>query len=282
MLARCGELLEWLVRTKAKFLTASLIELLRRIGVTPSGALTAIFFHIFFLDSRYGLRLKGGTAGSLTWAALLVGSSFLWRLNQFFFLFSPFLKLLKISLKFTKSTLMILLKIPINIYIISSVMHAFWLVLTYNLLEDRRIDDVIIKTFLILYYIKQIDSKLPCVCSVIDHRGRQNVVRTSVTHSATSRVPLFCSYHILTSSGIYYWTDARQLGIYLLNVASDTKLLCQIMSCLQLPTLKTQVYLYNMHNMFWLSRQMYIHCAKSKWMLMRYTSWKEWFISRKI
>ena len=26
-------------------------------------------------------------------------------------------------------------------------MHAFWLVLTYELLEDRRIDDVIIKTF---------------------------------------------------------------------------------------------------------------------------------------
>ena len=30
---------------------------------------------------------------------------------------------------------------------------------------------------------------LPCVCSVIDHRGRQNVVRTSVTHSAAPRVP---------------------------------------------------------------------------------------------
>ena len=58
---------------------------------------------------------------------------------------------------------------------------------------------------------------LPCVCSVIDHRGRQNVVRTSVTHSAEPRVPLFCSYHILTSSVIYYWTDARQRGIYLLN-----------------------------------------------------------------
>ena len=54
------------------------------------------------------------------------------------------------------------------------------------------------------YYIKQIDSMLPCVCSVIDHRGRQNVVRTSVTHSATPRAPLFCSYHILTSSVIYY------------------------------------------------------------------------------
>ena len=26
-------------------------------------------------------------------------------------------------------------------------MHAFWLVLTYDLLEDRRIDEVIIKTF---------------------------------------------------------------------------------------------------------------------------------------
>ena len=57
-----------------------------------SGALTAIFFHNFFLDSRYGLRLKGGTAGSQTWAALSVGSSFWWRLNQFFFLISPFFK----------------------------------------------------------------------------------------------------------------------------------------------------------------------------------------------
>ena len=31
-------------------------------------------------------------------------------------------------------------------------------------------------------------------------------------------MPLFCSYHILTSSVIYYWTDARQHGIYLLNI----------------------------------------------------------------
>ena len=34
-----------------------------------------------------------------------------------------------------------------RVYIISSVMYAFWLVLTYDLLEDRCIDDVIIKTF---------------------------------------------------------------------------------------------------------------------------------------
>ena len=58
-----------------------------------------------------------------------------------------------------------------------------------------------LKLFLILYYIKQIDSKLLCVCLVIDHRGRQHVVRTSMTHLA---VPLFCSYHILTSSVINY------------------------------------------------------------------------------
>ena len=72
-------------------------------------------------------------------------------------------------------------------------MHAFWLVLTYDLLEDRRIDDVIVKTFLILYYIKQIDSKLPCVCSVKDHRGRQNVVRTEKWHTRRSRVCHGCS-----------------------------------------------------------------------------------------
>ena len=95
-------------------------------------------------------------------------------------------------------------------------MQAFWLVLTYDLLEDRYINDVIIKTFLKLFFIKQIDSKLLCVCSAIDHRERQNVVRTSETHSVVPHVPLFCFYHILTSSVIYYWTDARQLGIYML------------------------------------------------------------------
>ena len=71
---------------------------------------------------------------------------------------------------------------------------------------------------LIFLLYEQIDSMLPCICPVIDHRGHQNVVRTSVTHSAVPRVPLFCSYHVLTSSVIYYWTDARQHGIYLLIV----------------------------------------------------------------
>ena len=52
--------------------------------------------------------------------------------------------------------------------------------------------------------IKQIDSMLPWVCSVIDHRGRQNVVKTTVTPSPAARVPLLCFYDILTSSVIYY------------------------------------------------------------------------------
>ena len=41
------------------------------------------------------------------------------------------------------------------------------------------------------HYIKQIDSMLPCVCSVMNHRGRQNVVRTSVTHSAIASCATF-------------------------------------------------------------------------------------------
>ena len=41
------------------------------------------------------------------------------------------------------------------------------------------------------YCIKQTDTILPCVCSVIYHRKRQNVVRTSVTHLARPHVPIF-------------------------------------------------------------------------------------------
>ena len=47
-------------------------------------------------------------------------------------------------------------------------------------------------------------------CSVID----QNVVRTKKWHMRCSWVCQWCSYHILTSSVIYYWSDAPQHGIY--------------------------------------------------------------------
>ena len=129
-----------------------------------------------------------------------------------------------------------------------------------------------LKLFKIICYIKQIDSKLPCVCSVIDHRGRQNVVRTdaqqlgiyllngqmhhhwhftfnqirkkrfhvavglysngSQRHHksgkniskihvlASASYATLCSYHILTSAMINYWTDPLQHGICMLNLCS--------------------------------------------------------------
>ena len=59
----------------------------------------------------------------------------------------------------------------------------------------REIKQLLCGQSLILYYIKQIDSILPCICPVIDHRGRQNVVRTSVTHSAIA----WCTTSVLTT-----------------------------------------------------------------------------------
>ena len=54
-----------------------------------------------------------------------------------------------------------------------------WLSTTWERFWNKKL-----KLYVFFYCIKQIDSILPCVCSVIDHRGRQNVVRTSVKHSA--------------------------------------------------------------------------------------------------
>ena len=73
----------------------------------------------------------------------------------------------------------------IRFCIISWVLHVFWLVLSWNyvLLEDKCIGDITINNFLLLYKIKLIDSTLPLLCTVINHRGCQNVLRTSVTCS---------------------------------------------------------------------------------------------------
>ena len=46
---------------------------------------------------------------------------------------------------------------------------------------------------------------LSCVCSLIYYRWRQNVIKTSVTHSPATRVALLWFYDILTSFVIYYW-----------------------------------------------------------------------------
>ena len=61
-------------------------------------------------------------------------------------------------------------------------------------------------------------SMLLCICSVIGHRWCQNVVRTKKWHMRCSQVCHWCSYHILTSSVIYYWTDTGQPGIYFFHI----------------------------------------------------------------
>ena len=66
-------------------------------------------------------------------------------------------------------------------------MHFDWFIDTYHLLEGRHIADTTICNILLCHHTKQIASILPLVCTVVDHRTRQNVVRTSVTYSATSR-----------------------------------------------------------------------------------------------
>ena len=70
-----------------------------------------------------------------------------------------------------------------------------------------------------LSFLLDLVSLVHCVQFSNRSQRMQNVVRTSVTHSAAPRVPLFCSYHILMSSVIYYLTDTQQHGIYLLNGA---------------------------------------------------------------
>ena len=69
-----------------------------------------------------------------------------------------------------------------------------------------------------LYYnIKQIDFIFLCFCTVIDHRWRHSVWRTKSHALDCVSCVLFCSSHAMTSSVIYYNTDARKNEIYLLS-----------------------------------------------------------------
>ena len=84
----------------------------------------------------------------------------------------------------------------------------------FNKVGKRRLSSLYVEGFwnkksflcrsLFLYYIKQIDSMLPCVCSVKDPKRHQIVVRTSVAHSAI----VFCFWRHL-------WSGAWQLPIFL-------------------------------------------------------------------
>ena len=52
--------------------------------------------------------------------------------------------------------------------------------------------DVTINLFIVFFicYVKQM--MFPCVCTVIGHRRRQNLIKTAVTHSAVLREPFIC------------------------------------------------------------------------------------------
>ena len=59
------------------------------------------------------------------------------------------------------------------------------------LLKDFEIKKGFFCSGLFLNHIKQIDSMLPCLCSVIHYRRRENVVRISVTHSVIASCAAF-------------------------------------------------------------------------------------------
>lgn len=66
-----------------------------------------------------------------------------------------------------------------------------------------------LQAFCFFYYLEQIYSKLLCFCVVIDQRRSQNVMRTSVTHTAVPCMPLF---KVLTTFWCHLW---QPHGIYL-------------------------------------------------------------------
>ena len=88
--------------------------------------------------------------------------------------------------------------------------------ITYHLLEYGGMMTSSSTTFCFCYRIKQVDSMPPWVCSVIDHRLSQNVVRTKKKHTRRSRAFHWRCYHILTSSVVYYFTDIRYY--YIINI----------------------------------------------------------------
>ena len=73
--------------------------------------------------------------------------------------------------------------------------------------------------------IKQIDSMLPWVCSVTNHWERQNVVKTSVTHSPAARVPLL---HVFTTFHVTTWQLNDVMGILFSLLCSTWRVLLRI------------------------------------------------------
>ena len=102
-------------------------------------------------------------------------------------------------------------------YIISSVIHAFWLVLTYDLLEDRRIDDIIIKTF--FNSLLHTTNRFQVAVHLFSNRS-QRTSKCGKNISDTLCCASCATFLFLPHFDIIcdlLRTAARQLGIYLLN-----------------------------------------------------------------
>ena len=101
-------------------------------------------------------------------------------------------------------------------YTISSILRTFQLVSTYDLLKNGRINDVTVKFSTSLYCIKQIDSMLPCACSITITENVKMWQKHPWHNRLTARVPLFLFLPHFTSS-VIYWTHSGQHKMHLLD-----------------------------------------------------------------
>ena len=144
-------------------------------------------------------------------------------------------------------------------------MHAFWLVLTYDLLGDRRIDDVIIKPFFnsLLYKTNRSQVAMRLFSNRSQRTSKCGKNISDTLGCASCATFLFLSH--LTSSVIYYWTEAWQLGIYLLNIQPKFELL----NCVRKSLPKYCVLLLNFGMKFsttcWKDKEFHkFYCSYSK------------------
>ena len=60
-------------------------------------------------------------------------------------------------------------------------------------MEDRCIDDVIMNSLVLLYFIKNRFHVANWVCALVDHKRSQNMVQTSVTYLAAPLLDIICN-----------------------------------------------------------------------------------------
>lgn len=117
-------------------------------------------------------------------------------------------------------------KLDIYLYDVSN--YSRILIGCYVLMINRKTDAQVISLTFFRYKANR-DSMLQYMCaySVIDQRRRQNLVRTSVTHSPIANCATFCSYHILRSvaehwchsqHGIYFSKHCHQVSFLIPNL----------------------------------------------------------------